>query len=281
MRQEPLTSDHIEGCLALSQEAGWNQNKSDWRFILSVGEGFGLWDDNGRLVATTMTLAQGDRFSWICMVLVAASRRRQGLATRLMRSAMDLLRERRLLAGLDATPTGREVYRLLGFSDVYPLTRMQAERSKYVSVPSTGPCVKSLRSGSLGEVASYDVSAFGADRLPLLENLYHRQPGIAHVALRDDRIVGYVLGREGRLATEIGPLVADDGTTATALANAALTACSGPIFLDVPDHHQGFMEWLRRCGFEEQRRFFRMLHGRSTPLDDPERIFLIAGPELG
>ena len=276
-----LTSEHIEGCLALSQEAGWNQNESDWRFILSVGEGFGVWDDDGSLVATTMTLTYGGRFSWICMVLVTASQRRQGLATRLMQCAMDLLRKRRLIAGLDGTPTGREVYRLLGFRDVYPLTRMQAERSRYVMDPSTGSGVRSLPTRSLQEIASYDAFAFGANRLSLLENLYHRQPAMAHVAVRDDRIVGYVLGREGRLATEIGPLVADDPATATALANAALTVCSGPIFLDLPDHHQGLKDWLRRCGFEEQRGFYRMLHGRGTPLDNPERIFLIAGPELG
>ena len=49
---------------------------------------------SGRIVATAATLPHGGRFAWISMVLVAGDYRRRGLATRLMRRAMDDLASR-------------------------------------------------------------------------------------------------------------------------------------------------------------------------------------------
>jgi len=71
----------------------------------------------GRIVATTATLPFGGRFAWISMVLVAGDYRRRGLATLLMRRAMDDLAAASLVPVLDATPDGRAVYRALGFED--------------------------------------------------------------------------------------------------------------------------------------------------------------------
>ena len=123
-----LAAEHGPGCVALVAEAHWNQTADDWRTMLSLGEGFGLVDAQGTLVATSLALpyATGG-FGWISMVLVTGSRRRQGLATRLMDSAMRSLAAQKLTAILDATPAGREVYRLLGFQDTWGIDRMQAQ----------------------------------------------------------------------------------------------------------------------------------------------------------
>ena len=58
------------------------------------------------------------------MVLVAGEYRRRGLATALLRQAMDELATARLLPALDATPEGRAVYRRLGFEDSWGFHRL-------------------------------------------------------------------------------------------------------------------------------------------------------------
>ena len=121
-----LSEEHIPGCVELVTEARWNQTADDWRMMLSLGEGFGLVDPQGKLVATALALpfASGG-FGWISMVLVTEMHRRKGLATRLMASALAALEARKLVSILDATPAGREVYRLIGFQDTWGIERMQ------------------------------------------------------------------------------------------------------------------------------------------------------------
>jgi hypothetical protein len=90
-----------------------------------------------------------------------------------------------------------------------------------------------------------------------------------------------VLARPGRLATQIGPLVANDEAAAIALLQAALARIDGPVFLDVPDRWTGIAAELQRRGFTIQRGFRRMVLGRDAGFGDPGRSFVIAGPEFG
>jgi hypothetical protein len=90
-----------------------------------------------------------------------------------------------------------------------------------------------------------------------------------------------VLGRDGLVGHQIGPVVADNEGVACALVHRALRASKGPICLDIVDSHRGLHQALARLGFAPQFPFIRMLHWRDQPIDDPARIFVIAGPELG
>jgi hypothetical protein len=58
-------------------------------------------------------------------------------------------------------------------------------------------------------------------------------------------------------------------------------AIGGPVCLDLGDQHPAVQRWLRDQGFAEVTTFARMIQHRSTPFDDPARIYAIAGPELG
>ena len=94
-------------------------------------------------------------------------------------------------------------------------------------------------------------------------------------------MTGYALAREGRQATQIGPLVADDSDTAIALAAHSLAGLDGRAVLDCPSRHGPLIEWLKASGFAYQRPYIRMLRGRSEPLDNADLVFALAGPELG
>lgn len=276
-----LGPEHIPGCVRLCVEARWNQTAEDWGVMLSRGEGFGLVDQAGAIVATSLALPfTSGGFGWISMVLVAESHRRRGLATRLMESAMRSLAARKLTAILDATPAGREVYRLLGFEDTWGIERMQCLAGHQLA-DAPPAAVRTMTDADWSAVCALDAAAFRADRSDLLAALRPRLPQAALVAEKGGRINGFLLGRDGRLANDLGPCVADSEATAIALLAAALKKVSAPVFLDMPAPHAAVGAWLRAAGFTLQRPYTRMLLNRNQPFNDVTRLFAIAGPELG
>ena len=108
-----------------------------------------------------------------------------------------------------------------------------------------------------------------------------RRPERAFVARKGDALAGYVLARDGRQATQVGPLVADDPDTAIALAARTLAGLGGPAVIDCPNRHRMLIEWIGASGFAYQRPYIRMLRHRSDPLDDADLVYALAGPELG
>ena len=283
--ERSLTTDDVSQCLALSDAAGWNQVEDDWRFILERGDAHGLVVD-GRIVATAAIMPYRHRFAWICMVLVAEDQRRRGHATHLLHWATEASARRGLVAGLDATPAGREVYRRMGFRDIYGLTRMEtavghANRSGLARPSGEADTISIVQASDLAEIAAFDAPRFGADRADLLAFLYGRAPKAAFLARRNGEISGFCLARPGQRATQIGPVVATDENTAISLFAAGISALEAPIFCDVADRHEALHEFLRAHGLRSQRPFTRMLMDRGSPLDQPEKIFALTGPEFG
>ncbi len=281
-RDHRLGQEHVEAGVALSREPGWNQVEADWSMMIARGDAFGLSTPEGRLVASGVTVPFGPRFGWISMILVTTEYRRRGIATRMMQRCIDALLERGLTPALDATPDGRQVYLQLGFKDVYTLTRyFAAEPRKPGPEPAVPPAIRPMAASDVAAVAAYDRAPFGDDRAFMIEHLRHRLPEAAFLAEADGRTIGFVVARDGRLSSQIGPLVADDGVTAMALLQRALRGIRGPVCLDVGDRHQIMRGWLAGHGFAPQFPFIRMIRGRSEPFDDPARIHVIAGPEFG
>jgi GNAT superfamily N-acetyltransferase len=266
--EHPLGEEHIAGCLALSAAAHWNQNEADWRLMLSIGRGWGL-SIGETLAASTLVLPYG-RFAWISMVLVLPEHRRKGYATRLLRVALDELKASRLTPVLDATPAGREVYRQEGFRDTWSFKRFRRDQAaRAINGKAAGPIV-------WRKALELDADAFGGDREWLLRALQKRLPQCA-LGMPE----GFVLGREGREAEQIGPLIARNEATALALLEQALGALAGPAYVDVADHAPQLQQWVQEHGFAFQRPFTRMVHGGGRAPGDEKLVYLVAGPELG
>ena len=274
LARQTLGAGHVALAVALSREAGWNQIDADWDYMIRHGHGLGYLDGDGRLVATMLTLTHGARFGWIGMVLVTRSWRRRGLATGLLRLGVDSLLASGRTPGLDATEAGRPLYLSLGFRDIYPLTRLLAP-APTVAPSEPAPPSRRIAAGDIDGIAVADREVFGADRRTLLQHLLGRAPAL----VASDRL-GHAFGRDGRLATQIGPVVAETTATAIALTSSLLASVTGPAYIDVPDHQDAFLAWLSTRGFKPHRPFMRMLFARRDPFDDPARVFAIAGPEL-
>ena len=267
-REHELREEHVPGCLALSQAASWNQNEADWRLMLALGRGWGLSLD-GTLVASTLVIPYGG-FAWISMVLVLPEHRRKGYASRLLRVAIDELRASKLKPILDATPAGREVYRQEGFQDTWTFKRFVLRGAQ------RGMNGSARRAINWRQALELDAEAFGGDREWLLRALQKRLPDAALGAAD-----GFVLGRDGREARQVGPLVARDEATALELLEQALGNVAAPVYADVVDHAAQMQGWLQQRGFEFQRPFTRMVHGGDRAPGNEKLVYLVAGPELG
>jgi GNAT superfamily N-acetyltransferase len=278
-----LRESDLTAAMALSQEAGWNQIVADWRIFLELGRLIGLTREDGRLIATAATLPHGSEFGWISMVLVTASERRQGLARWLLRRCMDELIAQKLVPVLDATPAGRMVYVGLGFDDCWTMRRLVARTAGTPSraVLKSDASIRSIQKDDWPEIIALDTDVFGADRSGLLRRLAKRLPASALVAERGGRIVGYLLGRDGRNMSQLGPLAAENEDVAMALLSRGITAVPAPLAIDLPDRHGPMGEWLGTLDFKVERPLTRMVYGRSEAFDDGARLFAIAGPELG
>ena len=281
--ERTLTPADAERAQALVVEAGWNQLPADWQLMLEHGHGFGIETAEGKLIATALTMPLGEVYSWISMVLVEAKHRRHGLGTHLLRRCLDYIEASGRVAGLDATELGHPVYQKFGFQDVYKLKRLIVQGRGFAPVCAPPEItITPLHEGTaLDEVIAWDREVTGVERSALLRNLLARMPQCAWVAYDEGQLAGYVLVRDGLLAPQLGPIVAADVQIAMMLAATAARILGGLSFIDVPEHHHDFLQWLKLHNADTQRGFVRMLMGRSTPFDQVEHVFAIAGPELG
>lgn len=266
-----LDEGALGAALALSQEAGWNQAADDWRVFFRSGTVFGL-RDGGAVIATGAILPY-DGFGWVSMVLTARRARGRGCGTAILKAAIAALGETGRVPVLDATPQGERIYRPLGFEPVMPLWRWRGSAGGGGERPAA---VCPAACADLAAIVSRDATAFGSARPALLGSLRDRAPAVAFVSPR-----GFVLGRPGRAALQIGPLVADDEAAALVLLSAALAAADGPVLIDVPAGRTGIEAQLEAAGFARERPYLRMALGRAAPFGEPATCFAIAGPELG
>tara|TARA_R110002124_G_scaffold49691_9_gene145475 strand:+ start:753 stop:1598 length:846 start_codon:yes stop_codon:yes gene_type:complete len=270
-----LTPDDMPDLMALVNEAGWNQTPQDWKMMLALGNGRGLADQTGRIVASALTLPHGNSLGWIGMVLVAGEWRKRGCATRLLDDCIAELSDASRVAGLDATPAGQPVYERLGFAGTERISRWR--RPAYGSAGEVADGIIPAGQDDLAWIAALDAEIFGAPRPELIQDLCSRTDPMGWIAGDN----GFLLHRMGRNARQIGPLCASDTATAGCLLDTALAQFGEALVIDACDAHSGLGALLKARGFVVERPFTRMYLGAPTPTGDPGRLFAIAGPELG
>lgn len=269
----PLREADLQRAAALSALAGWNQVEADWRQFLRHGQVQVLDDDDPAcLAATAAVLPFGPALAWISMVLVRPDHRRQGIATRLMGWAIAAAGTDRVLA-LDATAAGRAVYARLGFTDAVTFTRWRLD-----GLPDApAGAVRPVEEDDWPAILATDHAVFGAGRMPLLRAFGARLPQAAWASPDGD---GFVLGRDGRLAAQLGPLCARSETLALSLIAAARSALGTPVLIDLADACTLIASALAAAGAQPLRRFTRMVRGGRLP-GDPAGLLVVGGPEFG
>jgi len=281
-----------EGDLAAVDElrrlAGWNQTPEDWRRLLELEpQGCFLAELDNELAGTVTTTAYGQAVAWIGMMLVHPKHRRQGIATLLMRQAIEYLRRRAVrLIGLDATPAGYPLYEKLGFVPEWTLTRSLNPNPNLNQSQPPPPAAASSETRELADadwdaVEQIDAAAFGAPRSGLLRSLArHSVKALVWPAGRP--VAGWGLLRAGANADYLGPVTCPSPEGAIALVIDLLHGTgTRPAIWDVPDGNKAAKAAAQRFGFAPTRSLTRMYLGPDAPGHNPRAQFAIADPALG
>jgi GNAT superfamily N-acetyltransferase len=279
-----LGESDIPAAMQLKELARWNQTETDWRRLLQLEPTgcFGAFLD-GSLVGTTTTTTYDRELAWIGMVLVSPENRRCGIATQLIKTALDYLSGKVRTVKLDATPEGQPVYEGLGFE-------VESLIERYVGVAPASVVDHSnnvvgdtnLDFETCSEMVALDSLIFGVDRSRLIKILIDNAcvaPAFERAA--DGRLSGYGLARRGTSADYVGPLIVTEAETAAPLLDRLLGQLPNQqIYVDLNSSFKTGERVLTDRGFRKQRNLIRMSRGtKSTPTSPC--VFAIAGPEIG
>ena len=106
---------------------------------------------------------------------------------------------------------------------------MQRLIGRSVPMPAAGArpaTMRPIEADDWPHVIAYDAAVFGADRGGLLQRLAPALHDAALIAERDGQIAGYLLGRDGRVMNQLGPLAAEDDVVAIDLLARAIGSIS-------------------------------------------------------
>jgi ribosomal protein S18 acetylase RimI-like enzyme len=281
MKLRVMTTKDIPGGVRLNTLAGWNQTDADWSsFLIASPLGCFVMEDGAKVVGTVATLAYGDRFAWISMVLVDPEYRNRGIGSELLRRAIEHLDDAGIpTLKLDATPLGKPLYEKLGFVSEYEIERWNLRRM----VEGNRAVSAELASAAqLTEVLAYDSLVFGADRNNLLRSLAERSPALTLAAVHGTQVEGYAFGRCGLFADHLGPWMAGDLDTAkTMLGDFLSRSWRETVIVDALQSNKVAGETLRGNGFTIARPLTRMYRGPNAFPGKTESLCAIVGPEFG
>ena len=138
-----------------------------------------------------------------------------------------------------------------------------------------------MTASDLEEVVALDAIVLGTDRAAMIEAWWQRLPAAAW-CLRSaaGELIGFVLARPGRVATQIGPLVCADEASARTLVGAAMSGVIGPVLMDVAKIQFEWLTTLEKNGFTAEREFLRMGQLGAVPATEWSEYFAAAGPDF-
>lgn len=216
MELRRLTLDDLTACSDLAESRSWPREESKWEFLLTHGEGWGLFDDEG--LAGTTIVTRYPELASISMVLVAERRARQGHGRRLVSHVLDTG-----VSTLFATKMGRPLYEQLGFRAA-GFTDIHAG----VYTGSASNTSHLAAAADLDELVALDAKVTGITRPFLWESM---------LAVGSVRVSAHGIAASWRVADDlmlIGPVIADSPADACALI-ADCAAGNGRVRVDVHD----------------------------------------------
>ena len=275
-----MVPDDVNQAINLSRAEGWNQTEKDWSLLLGNKSNICLVAEKDKKITGTATaLSHSKELAWIGMVLVDKDCRGQGIGKALMINILEKLQNYRSVK-LDATPAGLPVYQKLGFIEERIIYRMTNPGFSSFQQPGEERAAL-IKKADLPEVTEYDRSLFGTGREYLIRTIFMDYPSKAFLVKKNDKMSGYILGRDGSRFHYIGPVIAGSFNEATTLISTALDNLNNQaVALDIFQDKEELIRWLESKGFAKQRQFVRMYLKDNMPGRITSQ-YLISGPEYG
>jgi len=275
--------DDIEPGMRLSAAENWNQTEKDWKLLIENPENICLVaETKNKVIGTTTAINYSNKIAWIGMVLVDKKYRGQGVSKSLLTNVLENLRSCKSIK-LDATPAGQQVYKKFGFKDEYQITRLINPSMKSFPMNDDLDILpEPILPKHVEDIAAFDENIFGANRISLIRYLIKEYPHKAWILKRNNKIEGFVLGRDGNKYNHVGPVMASTTFDAQILISKALKKLNNqPVIADVLNNKEELLNWLHSFGFLMQRHFLRMYKKKNPLPGIIDKQHLICGPEFG
>jgi GNAT superfamily N-acetyltransferase len=277
-----MTAGDIPLGMRLKTQAGWNQTEADWRRFLDLEPEGCFVAELDAVAAATLTTCIFGPVAWIAMVLVEESRRGRGLAKALLAHALNFLEGRCVRSiRLDATAQGRPLYEKLGFLVEYQLARYQGVLPQHGTTPRpAGVDAEPLLAEHLDSIVRLDREITGTDRGKLLIRLLIETLAAAKAVRHGGSLTGFVLGRPGSRAWQVGPCVGTADAGPVLLRDAWWWYAGRPVYVDVPSSNAAAAALAEAAGLTVQRHFLRMCRGPVVG-ERTAQLWASSGPEMG
>lgn len=236
---ETMTQDHLDGAVALSQQAGWPHRREDWAFVLTLSNGVVALED-GRVVGTAMSTPLGDDVATVNMVIVDEAMRGRGLGRKLMQAALDAAAGRICL--LVATQDGLPLYEKLGFVANGEIIQHQGLAAK-VDAPDN---ISWAGSDDFSRLIEMDRAATGHNRSNIMQLL--NESAQFAVIRKDGQAEAFAGIRPFGRGLVIGPVVAKTDDDARALIDFLLSKHTGGFVRVDTNIATGLADWLTERG---------------------------------
>lgn len=209
----PLLPADMPQAHGLTQAIRWPHREADWRFALSMGQGWAI-STADRLLGTAMAWPLGPDHGCFGMLIVASDQQGSGHGARLMQEALASLGPRSVQ--LHATLAGQSLYRRLGFAPGETIRQHQgpAEPPAPIALPP-GHRLRPATAADLPALAALDTEATGMQRQRVLAAIL--AAGSAVILEHDGAARGFAMRRAFGRGELIGPVAAPDAAAAWAL----------------------------------------------------------------
>ncbi|MEP7320060.1 MAG: GNAT family N-acetyltransferase [Panacibacter sp.] len=277
----PMHLDDLDCALQLSTSEGWNQSPDDWKLFINNPVNICIVVEiNKKIIGTTTAINYSGKVAWISMVLVDKAYRGIGVSKLLLQNILEKTWHCKSVK-LDATQAGQHVYKTLGFKEEYFITRMTCLSLSPLPL-NDDVFIEAIHTNHIQEIAAFDQQVFGANRVQLIEYLIKKNTANSWMIKRNNKVDGFVLGRDGNKYHHIGPVIASSLNGAKLLLVKALHQIQHqPVVVDVLNDKEELINWLASIGFIEQRQFIRMYKGGNFYPGIIAQQYLICGPEFG
>lgn len=270
-----LDESHVPSCVAVASTVGWKPPAESWRWMLGMGEGWGI-DHQGALAGAVVLFRFDEALAMVAMMMVRPDAQRQGIGRALL-AHIDRRVSPETVTALYASAEGERLYRPYGYVDAGTSHRYEGAPRR-LAVEQRGG-LRPARAADLAAIVDLDARAQGARRGRIIASLLDRCER-AFVIERGSTIEAFGLSGHEDGASRIGPIVAqrddDAATIASVLADGA-----DRVRLDLEPGERALAAWVQRAGLEATVVSPRLVRGRASMPGARAWIRALAGRTFG
>jgi GNAT superfamily N-acetyltransferase len=281
-----MSRTEVDDLVGWAGQEGWNPGLHDAEaFWATDPDAFIAAELDGEVVGGGAITSYGGEFGFMGFFIVRPEFRGHGVGNTLWHARRDRLIARLrpgATIGMDGVFDMQPYYAKGGFVFSHRDIRHRVEgRLPGYAAGTDAGTVRKLNEFGWAAIEAYDRRCFPAPRPDFLRAWISQPDALALGLKRGNQLAGYGVIRRCLEGCKIGPLFADDVSTATMLyAQLAEFAEAGPVYLDVPENNPAAMKLVQHYAMKEVFGCARMYLGHAPDLAQ-HRIFGVTTFELG